>query len=132
MTIYVQGLDDTAVEGSTYDTITHTVLSGDGAGYTTGLVIAPVSVLVDDNDTPAVRVIETDGGTHVVEAGDTDSYQVVLDLQPVRGCDGPVHGHRARHGEADRHPQRARTRSKRRPGRAEHRRRQRPGTPAST
>ncbi len=88
VTIYVQGFDDTAVEGSTYDTITHAVLSGDSAGYTTGLVIAPASVLVDDNDTPTVRVIETDGGTHVVEAGDTDSYQVVLGSNPCAGVTG--------------------------------------------
>ena len=64
------------------------MLTGDGAGYTTGLAIAPVSVLVDDNDTPTVRVIETDGGTHVVEAGDTDSYQVVLGSNPCAGVTG--------------------------------------------
>ena len=88
VTIHVLGLDDSTVEGSAYDAITHTVLNGDGAGYATGLAIAPVSVLVDDNDTPTVRVIETDGGTHVVEAGDTDSYQVVLGSNPCAGATG--------------------------------------------
>ena len=88
VTIYVQGFNDSTVEGSTYDAITHTVLNGDGAGYTAGLAIAPVSVLVDDNDTPTVRVVETDGGTHVVEAGDTDSYQVVLGSNPCAGVTG--------------------------------------------
>ena len=88
VTIHVLGFNDSTVEGSTYDAITHTVLNGDGAGYTTGLAIAPVSVLVDDNDTPTVRVIETDSGTHVVEAGDIDSYQVVLGSNPCAGVTG--------------------------------------------
>ncbi len=85
-TIYVQGYDDMVVEGSAYDAITHAVLVGDDAGYTTSLQIPTVAVLVDDNDTPTVRIIETDGGTHVVEAGDTDSYQVVLGSNPCTGA----------------------------------------------
>ena len=92
VTVFVKAFDDTgagSVEGYEFSSITHTITTGDGAGYPTTTLIETVNVLVADNDTPTVRIIETDGGTVLAEgsAGPyaTDSYGIVLTSNPGAG-----------------------------------------------
>ncbi len=77
-TVTVTGVDDAVVEGGHTGTITH---SASGGGYD-GVAIANVVANVTDNDTGSVTVTESGGSTDVTEGGATDTYTVVLDLEP--------------------------------------------------
>ena len=77
-TVTVTAVDDAIVEGAHGATITHTA---SGGGYT-GVSIADVSVTITDNDTAGVTVTESGGATAVTEGGTTDTYTLVLNLQP--------------------------------------------------
>ncbi|GAA1929006.1 hypothetical protein [Nocardioides marmoribigeumensis] len=95
VTVYVRAVDDTRVEGYEFSEITHTVTTGDGAAYPTSTQIEPVSVLVADNDTPTVRIIESGGDTVLAEGSSgpfaTDSYGIVLTSDPGAGNTVTVH-----------------------------------------
>ena len=91
-TILVRAVDDTgpgSVEGYEFSSITHTITTGDGGAYTGAMSVETVSVLVADNDTPTVRIIESDGDTVLAEGSTgpfaTDSYGVVLTSNPGPG-----------------------------------------------
>ena len=77
-TVTVTAVDDSVVEGAHTGTITH---SAAGGGYD-GVSIANVVANVTDNDTASVTVTESGGSTDVIEGGGTDSYDVVLDVEP--------------------------------------------------
>ena len=77
-TVTVTAVNDLVVEGGHSGTITH---SASGGGYD-GVSIASVVATITDNDTPSVTVTETGGSTDVTEGGATDTYDVVLDLEP--------------------------------------------------
>ena len=69
-TVTVTAVDDTVVEGNHPGTIAHTVTSAD-ANYN-GLIIAPLSVAITDNDTntvPGQILINTGGGAYTDAAG---------------------------------------------------------------
>lgn len=78
----VTAVQDRVVEGDHAGTVTFAVESSDvsyGAGAATP---APQQVVVHDDDTAAVTIVERDGRTEVAEAGATDTYTVVLAAQP--------------------------------------------------
>ena len=77
-TVTVTAVNDLVVEGGHSGTITH---SASGGGYD-GVSIASVVAAITDNDTPSVTITETGGTTDVTEGGATDTYDVVLDLEP--------------------------------------------------
>ena|GEM_PF-3104589 len=77
-TVTVSAINDAIVEGSHSSTITH---SASGGGYT-GVSISNVVANVTDNDSPTVTITESGGSTDVTEGGATDTYDVVLDLEP--------------------------------------------------
>ena len=77
-TVTVTAVNDAIVEGSHTGTITH---SASGGGYDS-VSISDVVANVTDNDAASVTVTETSGSTDVVEGGATDTYDVVLDLEP--------------------------------------------------
>ena len=76
--VTVTALDDSALEGSHVGGIAHSI---SGGGYDEAIVPA-VEATIADNDSAAITVTESGGGTDVVEGGDSDSYAVVLDAQP--------------------------------------------------
>jgi hypothetical protein len=78
-TFTVTAFDDTLVEGPHLGTVTHAA----GGGAYDGVTIAPVPVLVVDNDPPGVAISQTDGATAVSEGGNTDTYSVVLTGRPA-------------------------------------------------
>lgn len=67
-------------------TIEHSIEMYDGAREYDELMIADVTVTVDDNDTRGVRFIDTtlDGSTHTISVneGDTSTYQIRLTSAP--------------------------------------------------
>jgi putative cell wall-binding protein len=79
-TVTVNADDDAVSEGLHVASITHAASSSD-ADYN-GIAIDQVDVTITDNDSPAVNITESGGGTTVTEGGATDSYDVVLNTQP--------------------------------------------------
>ena len=71
-------VNDAVVEGAHTGTTTH---SASGGGYD-AVSISSVVANITDNDTASVTVTETAASTDVVEGGATDTYDVVLDLEP--------------------------------------------------
>ncbi len=81
-TVTVTAVDDTAAEGPHHSIITHAIASIDPS-YN-AIVVANVTVNVTDDDSAAVVIAETDGGTVVSEAGPgSDDYTVVLSIAPT-------------------------------------------------
>ena len=79
--VSVAAVDDAVAEGPHSSTITHALSSLDPV-YD-GLVVAPVTVHVADNDVAGVQISEGGGGTAVSEAGLADSYSIELTSQPT-------------------------------------------------
>ena len=80
-TVTVAAVDDRMAEGQHTGAITHTASSGD-PDYDL-IAIPDVTVIITDNDTAGVTIIEGDGLTSVNEAGPTsDSYTIALDTKP--------------------------------------------------
>ena len=77
-TVTVTAVNDVVVEGADTDTITH---SASGGGYS-GVSISNVVANITDNDTASVTVTESGGSTDITEGGASDTYTVVLDLEP--------------------------------------------------
>ncbi|WP_322892016.1 hypothetical protein [Yoonia sp. 76] len=85
--VELRAIDDAAEEGARIVQISHAVDSTDPA-YD-GAKVTNLIVHVDDNDLPAVRLIETGHDTFVHEGTEetriTDTYDVVLTRQPAVG-----------------------------------------------
>ena len=79
-TIKVTAINDEAVEGTHTATIEHKILSGD-ADYI-NLLIQPVSVSIQDDDTPGIAFVGIPNGLKVQEGGTSEAYQVRLLKQP--------------------------------------------------
>ena len=80
-TVTVTAVDDAIVEGVHSDSITHTVASAD-LNYDTLAAPALSSITIVDNDSGSVLITESGGSTDIAEGGATDSFDVVLSLQP--------------------------------------------------
>eukprot|EP00913_Durusdinium_trenchii_P023326 g21904.t1 len=80
--ISVSAINDTDVEGNHSGTITHSASSVDSSYH--GISVANVSVGITDNDrNPGVTITQTNGSTSVTEGGNSDSYSIVLESQPI-------------------------------------------------
>ena len=77
-TVTVTAVNDAVVEGADTGTITH---GASGGGYD-AVSISNVVANVTDNDTASVTVTESGGSTDITEGGATETYDVVLDLEP--------------------------------------------------
>lgn len=82
-TVTVDAVDDAVAEGPHTDTIMHSVSSSDTDYSNAGTPVPDVVVSITDNDTPAIVLTESGGGTAVTEGGATDSYTLVLTTQPT-------------------------------------------------
>ncbi len=80
-TVTVTAVDDAIVEGAHSDSITHTVASTD-LNYNALAAPALSSITIVDNDAGSVLITESGGSTDIAEGGVTDSFDVVLGLQP--------------------------------------------------
>jgi uncharacterized cupredoxin-like copper-binding protein len=80
-TVSVSAVDDSVDEGLHTATIAHTAASSD-ALYE-GVLVPDVVASITDNDKAGVAVTEGGGKTEVTEDGATDSYQIVLQSQPL-------------------------------------------------
>jgi len=79
-TVTVMAIDDAIVEGAHSDSISHTLASAD-LNYD-GLTVSALNITVADNDTGSVLITESGGSTDITEGGATDSFDVVLGMQP--------------------------------------------------
>ncbi|MEP6568116.1 MAG: hypothetical protein ABJB10_23510, partial [Mesorhizobium sp.] len=95
-TVFVSSPSDSTPENRIVSTISNTVTSDKADGIYADVETQKVSAEVIDSDTAAVRIIETNGSTVVSQAGETDSYQIVLTTQPT----APVTVHIAIDGQA--------------------------------
>ena len=77
-TTTVTAVDDAVVEDAHTGTVTH---SASGGGYD-GVSISSVVANVTDNDTGSVTITESAASTDITESGLTDSYTLVLDIEP--------------------------------------------------
>jgi large repetitive protein len=78
-TVTVTGVNDAIVDGSVaYSVVTAAATGGDYAGINP----TDVSVTNSDNDVGSVTITQSGGTTAVSEAGGTDTYTIVLGLQP--------------------------------------------------
>ncbi len=90
-TVTVTAIDDAVVEGAHSDDITHTITSVD-TGYD-GLAVPLLSgVSIADNDVGSVTLTESGGSTDIAEGGSTDSFDIVLGLQPSANVSVSVTG----------------------------------------
>ncbi|TAE58269.1 MAG: DUF4114 domain-containing protein, partial [Nostocales cyanobacterium] len=78
--VTVTAVDDSVVEGSQLETITHTFSSSD-TRYD-AITINAVNINITDND-PGVIITQPQGNTKVLEGGTANSYRVVLNTQPT-------------------------------------------------
>ena len=79
--ISVEAVNDLIEEGGHSGTITHTLSSADpvyGA-----MASAGVSFNITDNDTAGIKITESGGSTDISEDGTQDTYEIVLESEPV-------------------------------------------------
>lgn len=82
-TVTVTSVNDGVAENRLVQLIRHSVESSAQGGVYAGAESQEVRVDVVDADTAGVEIIETDGSTSVSQAGETDSYQIVLTAAPT-------------------------------------------------
>ena len=80
-TVTVTGVDDTLADGSQSTTITMAVVDNDSDDNFDALADQTVTVTTTDNDTAGFTLSKTDA--IVTNSGGTDTFTVVLDVQPV-------------------------------------------------
>jgi len=78
----VSAVQDYMVEGPHTATITHTATSSD-TDYNGEISSMTINITDDDNTVPGVAVVQTGDGTSVTEAGNTDTYTLVLTSIPT-------------------------------------------------
>lgn len=82
-TITVTGVDDALDDGDVISTITVTVDALATEDVWDGMADQTVSITTSDDDMAGFTVTESGGSTDVTEAGTTDGFTVVLDVQPT-------------------------------------------------
>jgi len=80
-TVTVRGVDDTVADGAQVSAVTVAVDPSSDPEYV-GLAPRVVSVTTGDNEVPSFQVVQTGGVTTVDERGTTDSFTVVLGVEP--------------------------------------------------
>jgi len=79
--VTVTGVDDAIIDGDENYDITISVNNGSSDNEFDG-ISEIVSVSNTDNDSASFTIVETDGSTNTSEDGTTDTFTVVLDIQP--------------------------------------------------
>ena len=82
-TVTVTGVDDDIIDGTQTSTITISVNDASSDDAFDSLADQTISASVADNDTSGFTIAETEGSTGVDESGNTDTFSVVLDAQPI-------------------------------------------------
>lgn len=82
-TVTVTGVDDAALDGTQTTPITLAVIDAQSDNAFDPLADQTVSVATTDDDQAGFTVVETGGTTIVTEAGQTDTFTVVLDSPPA-------------------------------------------------
>ena len=77
-TFRVTAEDNEVAEGERHVSVAHTI---EGGGYDASTV-ADIVVKIIDDEVPLILVIESDGSTSVFEATRSDSFDVVLEVEP--------------------------------------------------
>ena len=81
--VTVSGVDDALLDGLQTTTITLSIDDANSDGAFDSLADQTLQAFTyDDDGTPGFRVVETDGGTDLSEAGTTDTFTVMLDAAP--------------------------------------------------
>ena len=80
--VTVTGVDDSFIDGTVNSTVTISVVDASSDDSFDPLADQTVSVSTTDDDVAGFTVSEPDGSTTVTEAGDTDTFTVVLNAQP--------------------------------------------------
>ena len=80
--VTVTGVDDSFIDGTVNSTVTISVVDASSDDSFDPLADQTVSVSTTDDDVAGFTVSEPDGSTSVTEAGDTDTFTVVLNAQP--------------------------------------------------
>ena len=80
--VTVTGVDDDLIDGTITSTTTISVDDANSDDNFDAVADQTVSVSTTDDDVAGFTVSEPDGSTTVTEAGDTDTFTVVLDAQP--------------------------------------------------
>jgi len=80
--VTVTGVDDNIVDGTISSTLTVAVLDAISDDDFDAVADQTVSVSTTDDDVAGFTVSEPGGSTSVTEAGDTDTFTVVLNAQP--------------------------------------------------
>ena len=78
----VTGVDDDIIDGTQNSNLTLSIVSAITDDDFDAVADQTVSVSTTDDDVAGFTVSEPDGSTTVTEAGDTDTFTVVLDAQP--------------------------------------------------
>ncbi|TEB08244.1 Cellulosome-anchoring protein precursor [Pelotomaculum schinkii] len=89
-TVTVTAVDDNVNQGPRDLTVTNGVYSSDP--YYSSVIADPVVVHITDNDSPAVRIVQTGGSTSVTEGGEPGKYAVVLTTRPADSVTVKVYG----------------------------------------
>jgi len=80
--VTVTGVDDAVIDGNQSFDVNVTVNDGASDDDFDGL-LETVPVTNNDNDSASFTIVETDGTTNTSEDGATDTFSVVLDVQPT-------------------------------------------------
>lgn len=79
--VIISAVDDALAEGEEHPVISFSVSSSD-SNYS-GISVTGLGTIVTDNDIPGVTIVESDDTTIVYEPNITDSYTIVLNIEPT-------------------------------------------------
>ena len=82
-TVTVTGVDDFVADGSQITTLTIAVDDANSDPLFAAFADQTLNVTTTDNEIPGFTIAQTGGGTSVTEAGSTDTFSVVLNVQPA-------------------------------------------------
>ena len=81
-TVTVTGVDDSLVDGSQTTTATISVVDASSDDDFDGVANQTTNIETTDNDSVGFTLVESSGSTTVNESGTTDTFTVVLNVQP--------------------------------------------------
>ncbi|PIY68823.1 hypothetical protein COY90_03865 [Candidatus Roizmanbacteria bacterium CG_4_10_14_0_8_um_filter_39_9] len=79
----LSAINDWIYQGSRTALIKHIMTSSGDAGYENLVQYLTVNITDDDTTVPGVQILQTGDGTSVTEAGNTDTYTMVLTSKPT-------------------------------------------------
>ena len=79
----ITGVDDNIIDGTILSTLTIAINDENSDDNFDTLNDHQISISTQDDDVAGFTIVETDGSTIVNEAGDTDTFAIVLNAQPT-------------------------------------------------